>query len=171
MIRPKFSLGLLLLICPIVALLFLWGRKQHDLADSQRTTTTWINDLQQGVIGYDSQPENEGFVDPRKDDPGLIARIIGPEYVRSIDRAILTDPLLTSLQPISTQHELRRLEISSRSKLDLRGLIGLSKLEFLTLNAKVIDDLGPLHGLASLRNVIIADTQVPDDELDALRAA
>ncbi|TWU17808.1 Internalin-A precursor [Novipirellula galeiformis] len=169
--RLRYSIASLLLLFPLVAIAMVFIRTRQGIASEQRNAVAWIESQNVGLIRYDSQPSENGYVDPRMADPGIVGRLIGAEYVQSIEEINIYDPGLTDLSPIGDQVQIKIAMINTNAELDISALSKLKKLESLQLSAKEIDSLAPLYKLENLTRVMLVDTNVSDAEMSAFKDA
>lgn len=159
------------MLCPIVAAICLYVLEQNRLASDQRVALAWIGSKQHGIVRYNRQPRENGFVDPSKADFGLVGRWIGGEYVRSMEEISLYDSQLADLSPIESQTQLKYAVIGSDVPLDIGPLGRLLELRHLSIHAKSVTSLKPLYALKNLNYLHLIETNIPIAELEGFKEA
>ena len=83
----------------------------------------------------------------------------------------LAGSALDHLEPWPMLQQLEELDLSETEVVELSALAQATRLVRLDLSRTDVTDLKPLHGLTSLRILVLQDSQIPDNEVAALRAA
>ena len=84
---------------------------------------------------------------------------------------ILTDTAVRSANCVRKFKEVSWLELDGTPVEDISPLADMPKLEFLNLERTNVEDITPLARLPSLRAVLLSDTPISSEAVDALRQA
>lgn len=157
--RLRVFFGLLTVICMLFGAIAVL----RERAKEQKRAAEWCWKMG-GKVSYDGKYVSYGPIEE------ILGIDVFHEVTRvSFDEGQVSDlaPLaqLTSLRQLSVRRELREFKMITYGPTqvqDLSPLVGLQKLENLTLIKAKVSDVTPLSGLKQLRYLNLSGTQVRD---------